>query len=141
MKKCCGFLVNNMALFVLLIGVVGAVRAPEKRGLRAGGSSRKIGYRASIAQLVEHRSRKAGVIGSSPIAGSSDRWARGILPRAFCVGGIACKLFVRSRERCARAPLLDVASRRFTLFLSGVYKAVTFGRPPSGHGGSEFALD
>lgn len=25
MKKCCGFLVNNMALFVLLIGVVGAV--------------------------------------------------------------------------------------------------------------------
>lgn len=26
MKKCCGFLVNNMALFVLLIGVVGAVR-------------------------------------------------------------------------------------------------------------------
>ena len=27
---------------------------------------------ASIAQLVEHRSRKAGVIGSSPIAGSSD---------------------------------------------------------------------
>ena len=26
---------------------------------------------ASIAQLVEHRSRKAGVIGSSPIAGSS----------------------------------------------------------------------
>lgn len=26
MKKCCGFLVNNMALFVLLIGIVGAVR-------------------------------------------------------------------------------------------------------------------
>jgi len=26
LKKCCGFLVNNMALFVLLIGVVGAVR-------------------------------------------------------------------------------------------------------------------
>ena len=26
---------------------------------------------ASIAQLVEHRSRKAGVIGSNPIAGSS----------------------------------------------------------------------
>lgn len=26
MKKCCGFLVNNMALFVLLIGVVGAAR-------------------------------------------------------------------------------------------------------------------
>ena len=30
-----------------------------------------ISDRASIAQLVEHRSRKAGVIGSSPIAGSS----------------------------------------------------------------------
>ena len=26
MKKCCGFLVNNMALFVVLVGVVGAVR-------------------------------------------------------------------------------------------------------------------
>ena len=27
-------------------------------------------WRASVAQLVEHRSRKAGVTGSSPVAGS-----------------------------------------------------------------------
>ena len=29
-------------------------------------------WRASVAQLVEHRSRKAGVTGSSPVAGSID---------------------------------------------------------------------
>ena len=39
--------------------------------------------RAGIAQLVEHRSRKAGVIGSSPIAGSSCSQSQGIRSLAF----------------------------------------------------------
>lgn len=37
---------------------------------------------ASVAQLVEHRSRKAGVTGSSPVAGSIAQDSR--LRAAFC---------------------------------------------------------
>ena len=42
---------------------------------------------ASVAQLVEHRSRKAGVTGSSPVAGSIAQDSR--LRAAFCYRFIA----------------------------------------------------
>ena len=54
-------------------------------------------WSASIAQLVEHRSRKAGVIGSSPIAGSScspkpgSVWSRAFCYRTPAGGDSACK--------------------------------------------------
>ena len=52
-----------------LVGILRRAAFPRNIVTRWCGS-RAIHKDASIAQLVEHRSRKAGVIGSSPIAGS-----------------------------------------------------------------------
>lgn len=50
-----------------------------------------------MAQLVEHRSRKAGVIGSSPIAGSIECCAR--------VGSLSGLFFTRGFEPVHAAPI------------------------------------
>lgn len=65
----------------------GLREAPFPRNIIDRGSSCPY-LTASIAQLVEHRSRKAGVIGSSPIAGSSDMKTPSAT-RAFLVSGFA----------------------------------------------------
>ena len=59
---------------------------------------------ASVAQLVEHRSRKAGVTGSSPVAGSIAQDSR--LRAAFFVADFEC---VRANPRIVTAstPLLN----------------------------------
>ena len=57
---------------------------------------------ASVAQLVEHRSRKAGVTGSSPVAGSIAQDSR--LRAAFLLP-ISCAPSIQAPRR--RQPLLN----------------------------------
>ena len=56
---------------------------------------------ASVAQLVEHRSRKAGVTGSSPVAGSSAQDSR--LRAAFLLPILSAR--ANPRIATASAPL------------------------------------
>lgn len=57
---------------------------------------------ASVAQLVEHRSRKAGVTGSSPVAGSIAQDSR--LRAAFLFSILSARPPIRSLHRKAPPP-------------------------------------